>query len=157
MALQSNVGLYRAAGVAGDKATPNQSVYYPHNLLAAENGVNAGSYVWLDAEGNATNTQVSGVVPLGIAERNLSYPQYDVTVGATLNIAEGQAVQIAVKGDYYVTTTTAATIGQKVFALADGTVATGATGGTVSGGVETDWAVVTAGSVGDIILVSNWK
>lgn len=157
MALQTAVGLYRALGVAGDKATPDQSVYFPINMFADEDGVACGTFVWRDADGDATNTQASGVKPIGLVERNLSYPQYTVTVGASLVIPEGQTVMTAVRGDYYVETTTAATVGQKVFALADGTIATDAAGATVNGGIETDWEVVTAGAIGDLIIISNWR
>lgn len=156
MALQTAVGLYRALGVAGDKATPDQSIYYPINMFADEAGVACGTFVWRNADGDATNTQVSGVKPLGIVERNLSYPQYDVREGASPVIAEGQTVMTAVRGDYYVTTTTTATVGQKVFALSNGAIATGAPNGQVSGGLETDWVVVTAGAIGDTIIISNW-
>lgn len=156
MALQSVVGLYRAAGVAGDKATPNQSVYFPLNLFADASGVVAGTFVWQDSNGDATNTKGTGK-PLGLVERNLSYPNYDVLSGASMLLKEGEAPMIAVKGDYYVTTTTTATVGQKVFALADGTIATAAAGGTVSGGVETDWKVLSAGATGELILISNWS
>ena len=45
MPLQKQVNLYRAPGVAGDKATPDQSVYTPLNPLAAKS-LPVGSFVF---------------------------------------------------------------------------------------------------------------
>jgi hypothetical protein len=66
-------------------------------------------------------------------------------------------VTVAVKGDYFVVTATAATVGQAVFAMTDGTIKTDASGATVTGGIETSWRVKTAGSANDVILISNWS
>ena len=155
MSLQSSVGLYRAVGVAGDPATPHQMEYYALNLPADDDGVNVGNFVWV-VNGEATNTAVSGSKPLGLAQRNLSYPLYNVTSEGSMVVPEGLQVMTAVKGDFYVKTTTTATVGQKAFALADGKVACANAGATVSGGIETDWRVVTAGVANDTIIISNW-
>jgi hypothetical protein len=66
-------------------------------------------------------------------------------------------VTVAVKGDYFVVTATAATVGQAVFAMTDGTVKTDASGATVTNGIETSWRVKTAGSANDVIIISNWS
>ncbi|MBQ9067876.1 MAG: hypothetical protein IJ131_02285 [Eggerthellaceae bacterium] len=152
MALQKIVNTIKAVAVAGDVAVPEQAMYYPRNLLADENGLVCGTFAYLTAtDGEASNT-VNGA-PVGLVQRNLSYPLYDVTVGASLVVPEGQPMQIMTQGDMWVQTTTAATVGQKVFAGANGVIATGAAGATVSGATETDWIVASAGKIGDLIII----
>ena len=158
MALQSSVGLYAPVAVPGQAATPDQSVYTPLTFLAdADNGVTVGRFVWLNSDGEASNTQVASTLPLGLAERVIDVPNYTVTSEGTMVVPPTMPVTVAVKGDYYVKTLTAATVGQAVFAMADGTVKTAASGSTVSNGIETSWRVKTAGSANDIILISNWS
>jgi len=158
MALQSSVGLYAPVAVPGQAATPNQSVYTPLTYLAdATYGVKVGCFVWLNSDGEASNTQVASTLPLGLAERVLDAPNYDITSAGTDTVPPTQPVTVAVKGDYYVKTLTSATVGQAVFAMLDGTVKTDASGATVTNGIETSWRVKTAGSANDTILISNWS
>ena len=75
---------------------------------------------------------------------------------ATLAINSGRTCPVALKGAFFAKTLTAATVGQKVFAVtADGTIKTGAAAATVSGAVETDFVVKTAGAAGDLIIIEN--
>jgi len=158
MALQSSVDLYAPVAVPGQAATPNQSVYTPLTYLAdATDGVAVGQFVWLNSDGEASNTQVASTLPLGLAERVLDAPNYDITSVGTPVVPPTHPVTVAVKGDYYVQTLTSATVGQAVFAMLDGTVKTDASGATVTNGIETSWRVKTAGSANDIILISNWS
>ena len=63
---------------------------------------------------------------------------------------------MAAKGDFWAVAKTVAVIGQKVFAvIADGTIKTGAAGAAVAGAVETDFKVVTAGAIGELIIIST--
>ena len=157
MAIQSSVGLYAPVAVPGQAATP-QSVYTPQPFLAAAtNGVHVGRFVWIDSDGNASNTQVASTLPLGFAERVVDAPNYAVTSDGSDVVPPTHPVTVAVKGDYFVVTATAATVGQAVFAMTDGTVKTDAPGATVSGGIETTWRVKTAGSANDVIIISNWS
>ena len=157
MALQSSVDLYAPVAVPGQAATPDQSVYTPLNYLADDtNGVHVGRFVWFDSDGNLSNTQVASTLPVGLVERVLNYPIQNITAAASDLVPPAMPVTCAVKGDYYVVTATAATVGQAVFAMTDGTIKTDASGATVSGGIETAWRVKTAGSVNDVILISNW-
>lgn len=155
--LQQSVLGTMAPGVPGDKATLNPTAYTVHNPVAEGEGVTAGQFVWrgTDAERQA---KVGGTgQPLGLVERLLVYPGQCGGDSATLVIPEGQPLTVMKKGDMYVATTTAATVGQKVFAvLATGAIATGTAGGTVSGAVETSWKVESAGQAGDIIAISNY-
>lgn len=158
MAIQSTVGLYAPVAVPGQAATPNQSVYTPQTFLADDtNGVHVGRFVWIDSDGNASNTQVASTLPLGFAERVVDAPNYAVTSDGSDVVPPTHPVTVAVKGDYYVKTATAATVGQAVFAMTDGTIKTDASGATVSGGIETAWRVKTAGSANDVIIISNWS
>jgi len=157
MALQSSVGLYAPVAVPGQAATPNQSIYTAKTYLADDTyGVKVGQFVWEDSDGNASNTQVASTLPLGFAERVLDFPNYTVTSEGSMVVPPTMPVTVAVKGDYYVKTLTAATVGQAVFAMLDGTVKTAASGSSVTDGIETSWRVKTAGSANDIILISNW-
>jgi len=158
MAIQSTVGLYAPVAVPGQAATPNQSVYTPQTFLADDtNGVHVGRFVWIDSDGNASNTQVASTLPLGFAERVVDAPNYAVTSDGSDVVPPTHPVTVAVKGDYFVKTLTAATVGQAVFAMTDGTVKTDASGATVTNGIETSWRVKTAGSANDVILISNWS
>lgn len=155
--LQKTVATGIAPGVPGDKATLNPTAYTVHNPIAEGEGVTVGGFVWpgTDVEHQA---KVGGTgAPLGVVERLLVYPGAcgadDTT---TLELPEGSPLSVIVKGDVYVVTATAATVGQKVYAVtADGTIKTDAAEQTVSGAVETDWIVKTAGAAGDTIIISN--
>lgn len=157
MALQTSVVTAAPVAVPGMAATPDQSVYTPLNYLAdATNGVHVGRFAWFDSDGNLSNTQVASTLPVGLVERVINYPILDVTSSASDLVPATMPVTCAVKGDYWVVTATAATVGQAVFAMTDGTVKTDASGATVTGGIETSWRVKTAGSANDVILISNW-
>ena len=148
MGLQTSCYTTQAVAVAGDLAVPNQAMYYPHNLEAASGGVEAGKFVYLGASGGLTTTG-SGA-PLGIAQRNLSYPQYIVTSGGTLTIPEGQPVQTVVTGDVYVgPVTTSATAGAKVWTDGSGGLAF-ASG---SGLTDTGWTLANAVTSGGMAVI----
>lgn len=156
MALQKVVGLSYAPGVAGDKATPHQSIYTPINFLAGEGSVQAGSFCWADAEkeGVAKGTTEGTDQPLGLVERNLSYPNYTVTEAGTLVIPQGFALQVAVRGDYYVVTTEAATVGGKVYVDKTNGKILAKNGGN---GIDTGWVFATKGEANDTVIISNWS
>lgn len=114
---------------------------------SAPSGTNANSL-----EQFVTNSAASGK-PLGFV-----YRVQDVALpcanGYTLAIPSGQACPVAEKGRFFAKSATAATVGQKVYAvLADGTIKTDATGQTISGAIETDFVVKTAGAIGDLIVI----
>ena len=151
---QKNIEGFPSAGVAGDRATLNPTVYTVGKSLADGN-VSAGTFVWETSKG-AANTG-SGL-PLGFVERTLTFYNYDMLSGASMVAVSGSALTVARKGDYYAVSATAATVGQKVFAvLADGTLKTGEAGATISGAVETGWSVATGGGIGDLITITNWR
>lgn len=160
MGLQKQVNLYRAAGVQGDKATPNQSIYFPKQMVA-EGDVTVGTFVFYgtDANKQASNSKASGTAAdlIGFVERVINYANYGVTSKGTLIVPNKSTLTIAMCGDYWATATTAANPRQKVFVNpATGAISTGAAGKTVSGAVETPWTVIQGGAAGTPILISNW-
>lgn len=160
MGLQKQVNLYRAAGVQGDKATPNQSIYFPKQMVA-EGGVTVGTFVFYgtDASKQASNTKTGATAAdlVGFVERVINYANYGVTSEGTLIVPNKSTLTIAMCGDYWATATTAATPRQKVFVNpTTGAISTAAAGGTVSGAVETPWTVIQGGEAGTPILISNW-
>ena len=157
MALQKTVGMAYAPAVAGDKATPDQSVYTPINYFAGANGVLAGSFCWVNSsnpkvvDGTTTGT----AAPLGFVERNLSYPNYQIMDDGTLVIPQGYTPNIAVRGDYWVVTTEAATVGGQVYVdKTNGNIlaAAGSNGIAAPG-----WVFATAGAANDTVIISNWS
>lgn len=160
MGLQKQVNLYRAAGVQGDKATPNQSIYFPKQMVA-EGDVTVGTFVFYgtDASKQASNSKTGGTAAdiIGFVERVINYANYDVTSEGTLIVHNKSTLTIAMCGDYWATATTAATPRQKVFVNpTTGAISTAAAGGTAEGAVETPWTVIQGGDAGTPILISNW-
>lgn len=155
MGFQSQVFTSVAPGVAGDPATPDQMIYQAVNFTAEED-CTVGNFVFAgtDPEWQA---KPGGDAPLGLVQRNISYPNYMITSEGTLTVPAGSTLTIAVRGDFWVKTATAATVGQAVFAdTTTGAISTGDAGGTVSGAVETTWRVKTAGDAGGMIIISAW-
>lgn len=161
MALQKQVNLTQAPGVAGAKATPDQSVYTPINPLAAVD-LPVGGFVFpVVSDGTTDNTQATNVAGdatevLGFVERVINYVGYDVLAEGTLTVAAGSNLTVAVKGDYWAVSTTEAKVGQSVLAsVTDGSISTGdsATAGT---NVDTGWKVKTPGAAGELVIISNW-
>lgn len=160
MGLQTQVNLYRAAGVQGDKATPNQSIYFPKQMVA-EGNVTVGTFVFYgsNADKRASNTKANATAAdlVGFVERVINYANYGVTSEGTLIVPSKSALTIAMCGDYWATATTDATARQKVFAnFTTGTISTNTAGTTVPGAVETPWTVIQGGKAGTPILISNW-
>lgn len=157
MAFQKQVDLYNASAVAGDVATLNPAVHTVGNPFA-EGPVTVGNFVW---EGTDPETQAKATgtgAPIGIVRRVLAYVNADLRSEGTLTLAAGSTLTVEKIGDLWVTSSTAATKGQKVFAtLADGSIQTGAAGATVAGAVETEWVVEKGGEAGDLIVVSRWN
>lgn len=150
MALQTQVNLYRALGVDGAKATPNQSIYTPINYIAGEGGVTAGSFAFMSTDYPDTIAANNGEgTLLGFVERVISAAIYDVTTTGSLVYPEGTPLTIAVKGDYYVTAPASVAVGDSVLYNSD-------TGVIGSEGVDSGWVYKTAGDAGDVVVISNW-
>lgn len=155
MPLQQTVGLDIAVAVPGQKATPDQAIYTPINYRAGENGVTAGTFCWAAAEPNTAQGAPQGTeAPLGFVERVVSTYIFDVAEGATMTIPEGQGLTIAVKGDYYVTASEAATVGGQVYVDKTNGAILAAAGG--NGIAAPGWVFKTSGSAGELVIISNW-
>lgn len=157
MAMQSQVYSSCCVGVAGDMATPDQSIYQAVNYTAGGT-MTVGNFAFADSTYPATVAKAGGSALLGIVQRNLSYPNYTVTDAGSLQVTSGATVTIATKGDYWVQVTsgTSATVGQKAFANSTtGAITTGSASASVSGFVETPWKVKQVAD-GGMVLISNW-
>lgn len=159
MPLQSKVNLSVAPGVAGDKATPDQSIYTPLNPLAAV-ALPVGSFVFPVVKDDvidntqATNVAGSATAVLGFVERVINYVNYEIFSDDPLTVPAGSNLTVAVKGDYWAVSTTNATVGQAVLAsTADGSISTGIPDRTH---LDTGWVVKTPGKIGEPIIISNW-
>lgn len=162
MPFQQSVNTYPAAGVTGQQAGLNPIAMLLPVPTAGEGGVTVGNAVWVDPDAPSTvimeTAQVSSAYPppVGIVLRDMA-STIPCTDEATMQIAEGRPVAVAVRGDLLIAAPAAATVGQKIFAnYTTGALSVGAAGGSVASAVETAWVVRSAGQTGDIIHISNW-
>lgn len=157
---QEQVNILPAIGVPGQHMSTNPLVSAQKGYYAADT-VTIGGFVWAST-GNENDVFVKSTgedAPLGFAVREITNP-LGYNQPASDTVPKGFPVSVAVKGDFAVISKTAATVGQKVFAvLADGSIKTGTAGETVNDAKETDYKVVNingSGAAGDIIVISNW-
>lgn len=160
MPFQTTINQYPAPAVEGDfaSANPNASVVAGDTaLISGASGVTIGRFAWATAAGVVGNVQTSGA-PTGFVHRQM---QAVITawLGATsMLIPPGVNMALMSAGDFWGRTTTAATIGQKIFAsITDGTIATGAAGATVTGFVETKFVVGSVAAVGELVKFGTWS
>lgn len=162
---QGQVNILPAIGVPGQHMSTNPLVSTQKGYCAADT-VTIGGFVWAatvnenDANKNDAFVKSTGTgAPLGFAVREITNP-LGYNQPASNTVPKGFPVSVAVKGDFAVITGTPATVGQSVFAvLADGSIKTGTAGDSVDDAIETDYKVVNingGGTVGDIIVISNW-
>lgn len=154
---QEQVNILPDIGVPGQHMGTNPLVSTQKGYCAADT-VTIGGFVWAVTSDASVKSTGEGA-PLGFAVREITNP-LGYNQPASNTVPKGFPVSVAVKGDFAVITGTAATVGQRVFAvLANGTIKTGAAGDNVEDAVETDYKVVNIngdGAVGDIIVISNW-
>lgn len=158
MAFQQTVNTYPGIGIPGAYAAINPIVSTAKGYVASA-ACNIGGFVWADADADKEGcVKPTGTGrPLGFAVREITNP-LGIDVEASNTVPVGYPVSVEVKGDFFAVTTTAATVGQKVFAvLADGTIKTGDAQANVKDAVETDFEVIQAGDANDVIIISNWR
>lgn len=158
--MQTTVNTYPAVGLPGQEVNAHSAVYTPFNYLS-DGTVAAGSFAFLgtnaDEDGGVVfplaSSKGTGTV-IGLVERTFT-GVIDTMQDELGNLIyqKGFEVTIAVRGDYYVAATGAATVGQSVLCdPASGTVTYGDAGATN----DTGWVVMTAAKqAGDIIIISN--
>jgi hypothetical protein len=152
---QTNVNTYNALGVPGARASANPIISTAKGYIAAAD-VPIGGFAFENSAGLATNAGTGLGNPVGFVAREQNYYIYGALSEAVNFVPEGQNISIAVRGDFYAVSSTAAAAGQKVFAKTlDGSIATGAAGAAVDGHVETDYEVVIGGAAGAVIVISN--
>lgn len=158
MEFRKTVNTYPGIGIPGAYAAINPIVSTAKGYIASA-ACNIGGFVWADAgnkkEGCVKPTGTGR--PLGFAVREITNP-LGIDVKASNTVPVGYPVSVEEKGDFFAVTTTAATVGQKVFAvLANGTIKTATAQTTFTDAVETDFEVIQAGAANDVIIISNWR
>lgn len=155
--MQKTVNLYPAVGVPGQEVNVHTAIYTPFNYIS-DGTAAAGSFVFVKAKTDDTGVVYplasatgTGTV-IGLVENTftgtLAYNQ-----DGTLIYPQGANLTIAVRGDYYVAASGAATVGQAVLCNPTSGAITYGTPGTAN---DTGWVVMTpATSAGDIIIISN--
>lgn len=156
MPFKKTVNTYPGIGIPGAYAAINPIVSTAKGYVASA-ACNIGGFVWAD-ESKAGFVKPNGTGrPLGFAVREITNP-LGINVEASNVVPVGYPVSVEVKGDFFAVTATAATVGQKVFAvLADGTIKTGAAQANLIDAIETDFEVIQAGAANDVIIISNWR
>lgn len=165
MGFQTSVQLNPPIGVEGAFA----SVSNTHNVLASTNqlvtgttGVTVGRFAWADlSTGLTTNVKPATLTnyAIGFAGRGSNAAIiYDWLAAASMLIPKGYGVTLFDRGDFWAKTTTAATVGQAVFASdTTGEIATGATGATIADFTEVPlFKVASIGAVGSLIKISAY-
>lgn len=159
--VQKSVELNQPIAVAGKLCStvmPVAATAPTGGFKAGTNGLILGRFCWR----NATNTDFvdnTGTgAPLGFLILNGTGVGTDYTQEAYNEIGAGHEVAPMAKCEIWLEAPSAATVGQKVFAvLADGTYKLDAAGATVAGAIETDFIVKTSNASGALIKVSNWS
>jgi hypothetical protein len=156
---QSVVNVQPAPAVAGQFASnnPHASVLAgPGGFVAGASGVTVGLFAWVDSTNLLVSNAGSGA-PRGIVSNEL---QASITTWLASNsslIPAGQPVTLYDQGDFWVVSSTATTIGQKVFASnTTGAVQTGAAGAVIAGYTETKWFVDSIQLAGELVKISTW-
>lgn len=156
MEFKKTVKTYPGIGIPGAYAAINPIVSTAKEYIAIA-ACNIGGFVWADEKKEGCVKPNGTDRPLGFAVREITNP-LGIDVEASNTVPVGYPVSVEVKGDFFAVTTTAATVGQKVFAvLADGTIRTEAAKKNVEGAIETDFEVIQAGDANDVIIISNWR
>ena len=160
---QTQVNVYYGVGQVGAPASNSPIIAAaggPGAFVVGENGVSIGTFVFRTATGAKTVTNVAPsatAIPVGFVQ-NLAQATIGINEAYSMLIPEGREIAPKVGGDFWVLSSTAATEGQKVFAsVTDGSIATGASGATVDGHVETDFYVSYGAAVGDLVIISKWS
>lgn len=163
MAFQSEVKIYRGVGQVGHPASAAPIVAFaggPGAFQTDVDGVSIATFVFRKAAGSKIVTNVAPAAdakPLGFIQ-NLGQAVINYRESQSMKIAGGVEISPKVSGDFWVKSKTVAVEGQKVFAsVTDGTISTGAAGATVSGHVETDYAVSSGAAIGDLVIISSWS
>ena len=161
MGFQTVINQYSAPAVEGDFASSNPTasvVVGDSALTAGAAGVTVGRFAWATAAGVVSNVQTSGA-PTGFVHREQQAVITTWLGASSMLIPAGLQMALMSAGDYWGrSTTTAATIGQKIFAsITDGTICTGAAGATIAGFVETKFVAQSVAAAGELVKFGTWS
>lgn len=160
---QTTINLNPPIGVEGQFA----SVSNTHNVLAGvgqlvagDEGVIVGRFAWANLETGIADTAKPSVLTncaVGFVGRGSNFGIiFNAFDGASMLVSKGYGVTLFDRGDFWVKTTTVATVGQAVFASdTTGEIATGAAGATIAGFTEVPlFKVASIGAVGSLVKIS---
>lgn len=160
MGFQTAVNINQAPAVAGDfcGANPRAAVLAgAEQLVAGSSGATVGAFGWMDSTSTLVSNAGTGV-PDGFIGREMQATITQWLAQSSNLIQSGMPVTLYDQGDFWIKTSTAATVGQKVFASnTTGLAQTAAAGATVSGYTETKWVVASAGAANELIKITSWK
>ena len=164
MPFQTQVLTQPAPAVAGDFATHNPVATFPAAegaLVAASGGCTVGAFGWVQPDGTTvanTPPTSTATAPDGFVHRNLTGQISSFGTEGSLVIPQGFPVTLFSAGDFWATTSTAATPGQAVFAsLITGAISTAAAGASVADAVQTRFVVASSAAPGDLVKLSTWN
>ncbi|EEH6765924.1 hypothetical protein GZ442_004604, partial [Salmonella enterica] len=124
-------------------------------LITGPDGLVIARFAWV-TKGVAANKGTGA--PAGFVPRDGQASIVEWLAGDSNTIYPGRECTLMVSGDFWALTTTAATVGQKVFAsLTTGEIATGVAGATMAGFVETGFTVAQAAAAKEVIKISTWS
>lgn len=159
MGFQNTVNINPNPAVAGDFASANPTASVaagPGAFVAGVGGANVGVFGWADVNGQVTNA--GATAPTGFIHRDNQALIAQWLGSASMTIQQGTPVTLMSAGDFWAVTTSAATVGQKVFAsTTTGAISAGVAGGIVNGSIETKWFVASAAAVGELVKITTWN
>ena len=151
---QQEVGKYNKPAIAGDRANQQEVIYTPINLVTPADlgtavAVKVGNFAWRKGADQAVGAGAGA--PVGFVERVQNYQYYDIDSEGTLVVPNGAAVEIAVKGDFFVQADASVSVGDTVYA----NNTTGAVTFSSSGATDTGFKAFTAGASGDMVIITK--
>lgn len=150
---QQSVGLENKKAIPGDRANNQVAIYTPTNFVAGA-GVEVGSFVWRDAthpETTVAGSTAGSDDALGFVERIQNVPNYNITTEGTLAVPEGENVEVATHGDFYIVADATHDVGDEVYAY----VANGHPTFSTSMSLPTGFKAFTAGDSGDLTIITK--
>lgn len=155
-----NDGDYYSASAAGNPPT--------YSAPPVDGAASFSSYAYVTNEMQKVGNDPK--LPLGLVERVVDVPNYDVLTGYSDKVPPYGAVTVAVKGDYFVeldkcfnsagAAATSVPAGATVYADSQGKVVAAADSANAAmaaaGYAETSFRVVDGGSAGEVVIITNW-
>ena len=132
MPFQTTVNYQPSPGVVGAfcSANPRASVVAGAGaFIAGSAGATVGNFAWTDTATNSLISNSGQGLPRGFIANELQAMISEWMAESSLTIPEGRPVTLFNEGDFWMQSSTAGTVGDKIFAsFIDGSVRTGASG-----------------------------